>query len=413
MLMSLSPLRRLIIPGILIILGLTMREQVVELKVVYRQLLEWLPCITLSSALALCTYYGRARSFVAAFIMLAVYGLIHGRLQTSLFDSQALLVYSFISIALPVTLFWLFLLQERGLLNRYGVLMVSIVPVQLIAGYWALNYFPEKELLQFIDEWLPIRPYNGYILSLTSSLCFVTAFFISLLCLLRRDSEYAAVTAAMLSFGFITLAFFDKPAISIVMFASAGVSLIISMLGSSYDMAFRDELTGLLGRRALNDRLRGLGRRYVIAMMDVDHFKKFNDKYGHDVGDDVLKMVGKKISAVRGGGIAYRYGGEEFCILFPGKDIKHCKPYLEDVRNAIENYRLSLRDDKHRASTSEEVSERRGRRSKSRNKYVSVTISIGMAERNGKFGSVDEVLKAADSALYKAKRAGRNCLAVY
>src|SRR3546814_5904189 len=68
----------------------------------------------------------------------------------------------------------------------------------------------------------------------------------------------------------------------------------------AYQMAFRDELTGLPGRRALNERMQRLGRNYVLAMSDVDHFKKFNDTHGHDVGDQVLRLVASKLSKISG-----------------------------------------------------------------------------------------------------------------
>ena len=136
------------------------------------------------------------------------------------------------------------------------------------------------------------------------------------------------------------------------------------MTRSIYDMAYRDELTGLPGRRALNERLKGLGKHYSIAMMDVDHFKKFNDVYGHDIGDEVLKMVAKHIGGITGGGTAYRYGGEEFCVVFPGRNIDYCKPFLEAVRGSIENYRMRVRDFKHRPQEAKTARERRGRRSR-------------------------------------------------
>jgi diguanylate cyclase (GGDEF)-like protein len=177
-------------------------------------------------------------------------------------------------------------------------------------------------------------------------------------------------------------------------------------------MAYRDELTGLLGRRALNDRLKGLGKQYVIAMTDVDHFKKFNDTYGHNIGDDVLKMVGKSIENIQGGGIAYRYGGEEFCILFPGKSLYECKPFLEVIRESVENYKMAVRNIKSRPKSMKTALEWRGRRRRNRNKTVSVTISIGAAERNRKYSSPDSVLKAADTALYEAKKKGRNRLII-
>lgn len=94
------------------------------------------------------------------------------------------------------------------------------------------------------------------------------------------------------------------------------VMLMIAAAASheAYQMAFRDELTGLPGRRALNERMQRLGRNYVIAMTDVDHFKKFNDTHGHDVGDQVLRLVASRLSKVTGGGRAHRYGGEEFAL---------------------------------------------------------------------------------------------------
>jgi len=195
------------------------------------------------------------------------------------------------------------------------------------------------------------------------------------------------------------------------MLGAAGLSLIMSLVRSSYDMAFRDELTGLLGRRALADRFKELGGHYVIAMVDVDHFKKFNDTWGHDVGDDVLKMVAQRIDRVGGGGTAYRYGGEEFAIVFAGKDVKECEPHLQAVRRAVGRYRLALRDLKGRKISKEEAAARRGRRKQPRAaKSVSVTVSIGVAERDEQRAKPEDVITAADAALYRAKQKGRNCL---
>jgi diguanylate cyclase (GGDEF)-like protein len=189
------------------------------------------------------------------------------------------------------------------------------------------------------------------------------------------------------------------------------LALIISLLRSSYNMAFRDDLTGLLARRALNDRIKGLSKQYVIAMSDVDHFKKFNDTYGHDIGDEVLKLVAIKLDSVSGGGTAYRYGGEKFCMVFPGKTLNECEPFLEVVRKSVEDYKMAVRNTQYRPKSDEIAMERRGRRSKNREEnLVSVTISIGAAESNAQNATPEDVLKAADRALYKAKEKGRNCL---
>ncbi len=164
----------------------------------------------------------------------------------------------------------------------------------------------------------------------------------------------------------------------------------------------------ILGRRALNEKLDGLGRNYTIAMIDIDHFKRFNDTHGHDIGDDVLKMVATKLKTVKGGGTVYRYGGEEFCIVFTNRAIEQCIPHLESLRENIATYKIRLRDNNNRPPSKKEGSGKRGQATKGL--AVSVTISIGVATKTAQLGKPSEVVKAADDALYKSKNRGRNCL---
>ncbi len=117
--------------------------------------------------------------------------------------------------------------------------------------------------------------------------------------------------------------------------ATAGLTLVLWLVEASYGMAFRDVLTGLPGRRALQEALIQLTGTYTVAMVDIDPFKKFNDRYGHDVGDQVLKMVAARLGRIRGGGKAFRYGGEEFAILFAGKDVEDAVEQLDSVRKDI------------------------------------------------------------------------------
>jgi diguanylate cyclase (GGDEF)-like protein len=262
----------------------------------------------------------------------------------------------------------------------------------------------------FADR-LALYPYPGFMVSLRAAGVLAVAIVAAIVLLALQGGEDTAALTGSLIFVFAMLALFDRPWMSEAMLCFAGVNLCVSLLRSSHEMAFRDELTGLLGRRALNDRLKGLGRRYAIAMLDVDHFKQFNDTWGHDVGDDVLKMVAAQLDDVRGGGTAYRYGGEEFSIVFPGKSMKECEPHLEDVRTAVARYQLVLRDSKQRAVPPSVGKTRRGRRRQARGaETVSVTISIGMAERNDRHATPEQVIEAADAALYRAKQQGRNRL---
>ena len=188
---------------------------------------------------------------------------------------------------------------------------------------------------------------------------------------------------------------------------AAGLILTLTVVETSYGLAFRDELTGLPTRRALWQSFDSTGSTYTMAMVDVDHFKKFNDRHGHDVGDQVLKMVAGRLAKVAGGGKAFRYGGEEFTVVFPGKTRAEAMPYLEELRKSVEESRFSLR---RMGRPRNKPSARRTTPQKGPAK-LSVTVSIGVAERTEKAAEPETVIKAADKALYRAKKAGRNRVA--
>jgi GGDEF domain-containing protein len=190
---------------------------------------------------------------------------------------------------------------------------------------------------------------------------------------------------------------------------AASLLLCIALLRDSYNMAYRDELTSLPQRRAMNEHMMALGANYTLAMADVDHFKKFNDTHGHDVGDQVLQMVASQIGKIKGGGRAYRYGGEEFAIIFPNGNLDEACYHLDDVRKSIQDYEMVIRAKQRPEDPGKQRNKLRKRGSyRNASKKVSVTISIGAANRIERGESPEDVLKRADQVLYKAKKAGRN-----
>jgi diguanylate cyclase (GGDEF)-like protein len=171
---------------------------------------------------------------------------------------------------------------------------------------------------------------------------------------------------------------------------------------TSHAIAYGDELTGLPSRRALTETLDGLDGVFTIAMVDIDHFKTFNDTYGHDAGDQLLRMIGARLAQVGGGGRPFRYGGEEFAVIFSDTPLDDALPHLERLRHTIESTGFGLRG-----------SDRTGRpndapRAARPARRVSVSVSIGAAEAGRRAERAHEVLDAADAALYRAKRGGRN-----
>jgi diguanylate cyclase (GGDEF)-like protein len=198
--------------------------------------------------------------------------------------------------------------------------------------------------------------------------------------------------------------------------AMAAVMLLVSVVETSYAMAYRDELTGLPSRRAFNDAVLRLESPYVVAAVDIDHFKSVNDTFGHETGDEVLCLMAARLARVTGGGQAFRVGGEEFTILFPGKTATEVLPDLEGLRLAIEDSVFRLRGADRRAQPRGSDRRTGGRRAARSRAYAAgelrVTVSIGVAEPPTKDSEIAAVIRLADQALYRAKKAGRNRIEV-
>lgn len=158
----------------------------------------------------------------------------------------------------------------------------------------------------------------------------------------------------------------------------------------------RDGLTGLYSRDFFDQlvaRQRALLTRmdltYSIVLLDIDHFKRINDKYGHAVGDKVLSAFGNILKTEnRDGDSTGRYGGEEFCVFMPDTDLAGAKIYAERLQEAIGELAVSSGTD-----------------------VLSPTSSFGVWSGSASV-SAGEAIKAADDALYRAKRAGRNCICI-
>lgn len=162
--------------------------------------------------------------------------------------------------------------------------------------------------------------------------------------------------------------------------------------------AMTDALTGIANRKFLDLTLQAeakmaaeAGDELCLLMMDIDHFKRFNDTYGHRVGDEVLKIVARTLKDnVKGQDLPARYGGEEFCAVLPKTSLADAVSVATNIRHALATRKLTNK--------------------RSGDSYGSVTISIGVAKyRNGE--PIGELVKRADQALYLAKDDGRNRVA--
>ncbi|NND68794.1 MAG: GGDEF domain-containing protein [Halioglobus sp.] len=403
-----AALLKLLLPIALIVAAYLSRTRVEVLSPEFGVLIDNLPYLFCFIAVLMAYQFNRCRLMLAAFSVGVFYWVIRTYLQVSLSEPTAWYAYLSLSLALPVLCFYLLLLPERGIWNFNGFVfslafvMLALICVQL--GPW----LPEVNQTAF-DYYTP-RPVEGYVLSRGVTLLVVLTAIVGLVLLCVRDDEVEVAILGPFFALYVTLALLHLEYMSVVMCSAAGLCLVWGLLRSSHAMAYKDDLTSLPGRRALNERLKMLGRQYSIAMLDIDHFKKFNDTYGHDVGDEVLRLVASRIRRVGAGGTAYRYGGEEFCIVFPRREVVDCAPALEAVRKEIADYKMSLRDKTLRPLKGKEGSKRRGA-TRLRADQVSVTVSAGLAARGAKALDASAVIAAADKQLYRAKKAGRNRVA--
>ncbi|MFJ4455029.1 diguanylate cyclase [Pseudomonas sp. NPDC089392] len=403
------------LPSLFLLLAGLAAAYVRDLSVFFTSLFNVLPTLVLLLGGAYCAVYRRQREL---FLMLTVY------IAYFLLDTQtdfyrdngrvredAAVTFHLVCLLLPA-LFGLYgAWQERthllqDLVARGAVLFaVGSVAIGLEQSY------PEALLTWLAEIRWPAL--HGQWMSLIQMVypLFLGVFILLVVQYLRAPRPlHAAQLIGLLGIFWMLPQTFILPFTLNIMCSQVMLMIAAAVAHEAYQMAFRDELTGLPGRRALNERMQRLGRNYVIAMTDVDHFKKFNDTHGHDVGDQVLRLVASRLSKVSGGGRAYRYGGEEFALVFAGKTAEECVPHVEAVREMIANYVMRLRDPDNRP---QDDTAGRQRRAGSSGGTVSVTISIGVAERQVDHRNPDAVLKSADQALYSAKGAGRNCVMVH
>lgn len=378
----------------------------------FTSLFNVLPTVLLLLGGAFCIAYGRVRETCLLLVVYIVYFLLdtqadHYRTSGALLPGAAL-TFHLCSLLLPALYGLYGLWQERTHLLQDGLARIAVLFAVAAVALALARRFPDTMLDWLVEVRWPLLQADWLQLIQLAYPVFLLALVGLLVQYLQRPRPvHAAQFVALAGLLLMLPHVFDQPGALNVMSSLMMLILALAIAQEAYQMAFRDELTGLPGRRALNERLQRLGRQYVIAMADVDRFKAFNDTHGHDVGDQVLRLVASRLRKVGGGGRAYRYGGEEFALVFPGRDLQHCLPHLEALRQAVEGYPLQLRDKASRSKTTEQGRQRRGG---SAAEAVSVTISIGVAERLATQRSPDEVIKTADQALYSAKGAGRNCI---
>jgi diguanylate cyclase (GGDEF)-like protein len=396
-------LSRLLFPGslvlgaaaILLLMGLVVESPSSPLP--------YIPQSIFIGGLILSAVFRRGRIFFALLILSITHAALTWLTPRIAPDAGPHLM-SAIALLLPLNLMGLAFLKERGIISPAGRMRLAILATQAIA-------VAALCLLQtaFYAAWLGRRFFPRQFsdwsrLPQPALVAFALATIVLMGYLVSRYRSVESGLLWALAAGFLAFRFGGVGLRASIFWSAGGAVLLIALLETSYKMAYHDELTQLPSRRALNEALMKLPDWYTVAMVDVDHFKKFNDTYGHAAGDQALRMVASRLARVAGGGKAYRYGGEEFAILFAGRQTEDVFVYLDRLRRVIEQSTFVVRGKDRRKNNRGKVTSH-----KSVRRETNVTVSIGVASSNGERLTPAEVMRAADQALYRAKAKGRNC----
>lgn len=369
-------LSSLFIPFLILFFSIYASLNVNLLPPLWFGLLPLLPLVLAGVAILLAWHFNKGRVLILVLLLLIpkLYG--DSSQEASL---TAYLVVSCFCISL------LSFVPERGFFNRFAFNRILFVFMLVswcfaIERSWISFAFLNHGFLYSDITWATVLLWSILVISVFA---ISTAWWLS--CDIFRACGLISIISLLITSHFSILdSQFDT------LLSAQFLLWIWFLLMESHRMAYLDDMTKLPGRRALNERLVGLSKQYAIAMVDIDHFKKFNDTYGHDMGDKVLKSVAIQLKQLSAPGRAFRYGGEEFTIVFPGKASDYAEDILEQVREGIELAIVEVFDPK-----------------KKKDVDVNVTVSLGIA-----FTSTGEaassVLKRADEALYQSKKKGRN-----
>ena len=368
----------------------------VRLPAAYSPVLGVLPELLALLLVVLAWRFRRSRLAIAAAALAVSHLLLQGPLAASL-DGHRTAGLAALGLLLPVNLGLLVWLRDHPLplASSLGHLAAVAAQPLLVGALIRVAAGAGGEPLPAASLGLLGSPQVARLAFL------MAAVFAALVFAARRSPFEAGLLWALVAAAGAVLGDGELEPRSLLL-AAAQLALLAAAVEDSYRLAYHDQLTGLPGRRALDESLERLDGSYVIAMVDVDRFKAFNDRFGHDAGDQALRMVADELTHVGDGGRAFRYGGEEFAVLFTGRDPDRIGPALEQLRAAIEARVFTIRSAERPRKKPKEPP------SAGSTEQVTLTVSIGAAGPTVARSRPDDVLRAADAALYRAKRRGRN-----
>ncbi|MFW5781687.1 MAG: diguanylate cyclase [Candidatus Muiribacteriaceae bacterium] len=355
-----------------------------------KTMIEYIPVFLMLAGIFMAAHFNRTRVVFLNLILIPAY-LIYLRAGLTQQDMFLLLIFIILNYI------FMRIFSEKGIFTIHGSIRILFIIFEI-----AVFIFIRSEYGNYLKkniEMLPaLTPEQIYVIISVV----MTALLASVILFGRKSYQPFFSKATSISLIIITgsisyimlnrISWGLRQFIYTSIFSFQALIMMSAIYLSTWNRVFTDELTGLLNRRALDESLPKLGKIYSVTMMDIDHFKDFNDTYGHQAGDDVLVHVAGILQSTTFGK-KYRYGGEEFSVISPGKISDQVFEHVDEFRAKLAKSPLRLR----RAKKKSQIG-----------KKVTVTASLGIASATEFMTDPVDVIKAADGALYRAKKNGRN-----
>lgn len=391
-------LKTLLLPALLLLAVYLLQQSLSEQLMPLGGILARLPYALFITGMAFALLFRHSREFFNLLILLLCVTVLDVAVWSASPHPQATLIHALLCLVVPINLVINDLWRERGILNRFGLQRAALIATEIVLVYWLIQN-PSGGL----TEGLAYTPLPLLATSPIPALAQLVILLCSIVLLIYVFTHPTPLQGTLfITFIALVLALhqFEAPTISRLYLASGGLLIFLALLFNIRQLAYYDELTRLPSRRSLRQTLLSQGSRYSLAMVDVDHFKKLNDTHGHDVGDQVLRMLAAHLNRVKGGK-AFRYGGEEFTLVFPGKLADETRAVLEQLRETIARSPFKVRHKSRPAKRPEKP------RPRSDTPDLSISVSIGVADTTTA-NDHQAIMKRADQALYQAKKKGRN-----
>lgn len=353
----------------------------------FQPFLPFLPFVIGGSAIFISLFLNRLQPILIIATLMLLNVAVSYFMPAGAQDLTTLTLFPLVSLLFPFNLLLWAWLPEKGLHHKgFVFFQLALLLLEVVGVYGMMAYLP-LGWWQWVS--MPFDD-NAHQITLPALLAFVLVVGLQVFrSAIIRHSKVLDIALlfvlAMMAFG---LDHAHQAGVIAWLSAFASLMILFSLVFDAHHLAYTDQLTGLNGRRALMEHFIGLGRRYSIAMMDIDHFKSFNDQYGHEVGDQVLREVADVLQKITVGKV-FRYGGEEFTLVFKNKSPEDVFAAIETVRQNIANLSINVKQKKRLVETH-------------------VTVSFGVAQKTADLKQPEAVMKAADDALYQAKESGRN-----